>query len=97
MVAWGANGVGELGDGTVNAANLTPAPVVFDDVTPPTLTFGAPVPSAPNGQNGWYITDVSIPWMGTDAHSALNYATNPASPLVLSAEGAAVKRLGHDL
>jgi alpha-tubulin suppressor-like RCC1 family protein len=90
VVAWGANGAGELGDGTVYTADLTPAPVVFDDVTPPTLTFGAPVPGAPNGEGGWYITDVAIPWVGADAHSALDHATNPTSPLVLSAEGAAV-------
>jgi hypothetical protein len=90
VIAWGANGVGELGDGTVYTANLTPAPVVFDDVTPPTLTFGAAVPAAANGANGWYITDVSFPWAAADAHSALNNTTNPPNPLVVGAEGFAI-------
>ena len=89
VLAWGGNAVGELGDGTVYLANLTPAPVLFDDITPPTLTFGTPIPAVPNGANGWYVTDVAIPWTGADAHSALA-ATNPTSPLVLTAEGTAV-------
>jgi alpha-tubulin suppressor-like RCC1 family protein len=90
VLAWGANDAGELGDGTVYTANLTPSAVLFDDTTPPTLLFGTPTPSAPNGANGWYVTDVSIPWTGADAYSALDAARNPTSPLVLSAEGIAV-------
>jgi hypothetical protein len=89
VVAWGSNDVGELGDGTSYPQNLLPAPVLFDDVTPPTLVFGTPSPAAPNGANGWYVTDVSIPWTGTDADSALG-AGNPTSPLILSSEGSAV-------
>ena len=38
MLAWGANGSGQLGDGTVYTKNLTPAPVLIDDVTPPTFS-----------------------------------------------------------
>jgi alpha-tubulin suppressor-like RCC1 family protein len=90
VLAWGANDVGELGDGTIYTANLTPSPVLFDDTTPPTLTFGPPTPPIPNGANGWYLTNVSIPWTGEDAYSALDATKNPTSPLVLSTEGAAV-------
>src|SRR5262249_41927482 len=39
VLAWGADDVGELGDGAVYTANFTPSKVLFDDTTPPTLTF----------------------------------------------------------
>jgi alpha-tubulin suppressor-like RCC1 family protein len=90
VLAWGANDVGELGDGTVYTANLLPSPVLFDDTTPPTIVFGKPVPLFPNGANGWYVTDVSIPWTGADADSELDSTENPLSPLVLTGEGTAV-------
>jgi alpha-tubulin suppressor-like RCC1 family protein len=35
VLSWGANGVGELGDGTTYPANLLPGPILFDDTTPP--------------------------------------------------------------
>ena len=38
VLAWGANGSGQLGDGTVYTKNLTPAPVLIDDVIPPTFS-----------------------------------------------------------
>jgi hypothetical protein len=38
VLAWGANGSGQLGDGTVYTKNLTSAPVLIDDVTPPTFS-----------------------------------------------------------
>ncbi len=56
VLAWGANDVGQLGDGTVYTANLTPSLVLFDDTTLPTLLFGIPTPSVPNGANGCYVT-----------------------------------------
>ncbi len=34
--SWGANGSGQLGDGTTYTTNLRPSFVLFDDVTPPT-------------------------------------------------------------
>jgi sugar lactone lactonase YvrE len=57
------------------------------DNTPPTVTFGIPVP-APNA-NGWNNTSVTIPFTASDTGAGVA-STNPASPLVLSAQGAAV-------
>jgi hypothetical protein len=87
VLAWGADDSGELGDGAVYTANFIPSKVLFDDTTPPTLTFGAPSPPVPNGANGWYTTNVSIPWTAVDADSKLDATRNPTSPLVLADEG----------
>jgi hypothetical protein len=66
----------------------TPKSVAVNiDATPPSLTFGAPYP-APNAA-GWNNTSVSIPFTASDATSGVA-STNPASPLVLSTEGAFV-------
>lgn len=45
LFAWGANGSGQLGDGTVYTKNLTPAPVMFDDVTRPAFLSVQVTPS----------------------------------------------------
>ena len=90
VVTWGANGVGELGDGTSYTETLVPGPIVFDDTTPPTLTFGTPIPASPNGQNGWYLGNVSIPWTAADAHSTVSNQNIPANPLIVTGEGSAV-------
>jgi hypothetical protein len=39
--SWGANGSGQLGDGTVYTRNRTPAFVLFDDVTTPMVSISA--------------------------------------------------------
>ncbi len=57
------------------------------DKTAPTLTFGAP--SGTLGTNGWYISNVSIPYTTGDNLSGVA-SSIPASPVVLSTEGAAV-------
>jgi len=57
------------------------------DNTPPTLTFGAPVP--PPNANGWNNTNVTIPFNASDSGAGLA-STNPAGPLVLSGQGSAV-------
>lgn len=57
------------------------------DKTMPTLTFGTASP-APNAA-GWNNTDVSIPFTASDALSGVA-ETQPATPLLLSVEGAAV-------
>ncbi len=57
------------------------------DKTAPTLAFGTPAP-APNAA-GWNNTNVSIGYTAADALSGVDQAT-PASPLALTAEGAAV-------
>jgi hypothetical protein len=57
------------------------------DNTPPTLTFGTPVP-APNA-NGWNNTSVTVPFTASDTGAGVA-STNPASPLLLSAQGLAV-------
>jgi alpha-tubulin suppressor-like RCC1 family protein len=50
--AWGANGTGQLGDGTVYTRNLTPAYVLIDDVTAPAVTLSASrtILTPPNGR-----------------------------------------------
>ena len=58
------------------------------DRTPPVVTLGEPYPE-PNDA-GWYRVDVSVPFSATDALSGIDPAA-PASPLVVSGEGAAVK------
>ena len=57
------------------------------DATPPVLSFGTPSP-VPNA-NGWNKTNLSIPFTRSDALSGLA-STSTTSPLVISAEGAAV-------
>jgi len=57
------------------------------DATAPALAFGAATP-APNA-NGWNKTNVSIPFTTSDALSGVASSSGP-SPLVISAEGAAV-------
>jgi len=44
VLAWGANGVNQLGDGAVFTSNLTPSDVLIDDVTPPTMGVASPTP-----------------------------------------------------
>jgi hypothetical protein len=74
---------------TDNAGNRETAKTVtvWIDETLPMATFGLATP-APNGA-GWNKTDVSIPFTASDTPSGVD-STNPASPLVLSAEGTAV-------
>jgi hypothetical protein len=57
------------------------------DTAPPTLSFGPPSP-APNAA-GWINTNVSIPFTADDNLSGVA-STAPSSPLVLTAEGAAI-------
>ena len=57
------------------------------DKTAPTLTWGTATP-APNAA-GWNNSDVSIAFTASDATSGVA-STDPASPLVLTAEGSAV-------
>jgi hypothetical protein len=58
------------------------------DLTNPTVVLGTAYP-APNAA-GWNNTDVNVPFTATDALSGIASTTPPSSPLVLSAEGAAV-------
>jgi uncharacterized repeat protein (TIGR03803 family) len=71
-------------DAATNATSAAYSWVV--DQTPPSITFGIPSP-VPNA-NGWNSTSVSIPFTVSDP-SGIATAT-PASPLVLSSEGASV-------
>jgi PKD repeat protein len=57
------------------------------DKTSPTLTFGAPSPAS--NLAGWNNTNVSIPFTAADALSGVA-STTVLSPLLLTAEGAAV-------
>ncbi|TAK07109.1 MAG: hypothetical protein EPO39_07310 [Candidatus Manganitrophaceae bacterium] len=57
------------------------------DKTAPTALFGAASP-APNGA-GWNNTNVSVPFTASDTLSGVA-EVNPATPLTLSSEGAAV-------
>jgi microsomal dipeptidase-like Zn-dependent dipeptidase len=57
------------------------------DLTPPTLTFNAQQP--PANVNGWNRTDVALPFVPADALSGVASTSIP-SPLVLTAEGAAI-------
>ena len=102
----GTGNAGFSGDGgAATTANIRGGSLAFDsfgnlymsdgvnnvirvlDNTPPTVTFGIPVP-APNA-NGWNNTSVTIPFTASDTGAGVA-STNPASPLVLSAQGAAV-------
>lgn len=56
------------------------------DVTPPTLTWGAPT-TAPTA-SGWYATPVTLPFTVADNRPGPITAT-PASPLVIATSGAA--------
>jgi hypothetical protein len=60
------------------------------DATKPTLTFGAASPAA--NSNGWNRTDVSFAFTAADAMSGVA-STNPASPVAVSGEGAALEVL----
>jgi len=69
-------------------SNTFTSPVVKIDKTAPTLVFGAASP-VPNGA-GWNNTNVSVPFTPGDALSGVASTTPAASPVVVSAEGAAV-------
>src|SRR5205807_870457 len=75
---------------TDNAGNVegTKTLTVKIDKTAPTLTFGPATP-APNAA-GWNNTNVSVPFTAADALSGVASTTPATSPLVLTAEGAAV-------
>lgn len=62
--------------------------VVRIDLTNPVVVLGTASP-APNVA-GWNNTDVNVPFTATDVPSGIASTTPTASPLVLSAEGAAV-------
>jgi len=95
--AWGANGTGQLGDGTVYTRNLTPAFVLIDDVTPPSLSLSASrtILSPPNG----HMVPVTLSGRMTDADTGIDSATaafavtdeygrvQPAGPIALDANG----------
>ncbi len=70
--AWGANGTGQLGDGTVYTRNLTPAYVLIDDVAPPSLTLLASrtILSPPNGN----MVPVTLSGRMTDVDSGIDAA-----------------------
>nr|QOV09080.1 hypothetical protein HULAa30F3_00035 [uncultured Dehalococcoidia bacterium] len=71
------------GVGMTTSASVT----IKLDKTPPTVAYGAA--AAPPNANGWYAADVTVPFTAGDALSGLK-TVNKASPLVLTAEGAAV-------
>jgi hypothetical protein len=77
---------GGCADNVGNLATMAFGPILIDK-TPPALSFGASSP-APNAA-GWNNTNVSVPFTAFDALSGL-LSANPASPLVLTAEGSAV-------
>ncbi len=95
--AWGANGTGQLGDGTVYTRNLTPAFVLIDDVTPPSLSLSTSrtILSPPNGHR----VPVTLSGRMTDADSGIDSATaafavtdeyasvQPAGTIALDANG----------
>ncbi|HEU5422300.1 MAG TPA: hypothetical protein VFU72_02070, partial [Nitrolancea sp.] len=62
--------------------------VVRVDLTDPTVALGTAYP-APNAA-GWNNTDVNVPFTATDTPSGIASTAPPASPLVLTDEGAAV-------
>ena len=51
VLSWGANGSGQLGDGTTYTKNLTPANVLIEDVTPPAFSSIHLTPSIVGGQS----------------------------------------------
>ena len=69
-----------------NSATFT-SPAFNIDKTPPTLTWGTATPAA--NAAGWNNTNVSVPYTVADALSGVD-TSQPASPLVVSAQGNAV-------
>jgi hypothetical protein len=71
--------------GATGTASLT----IFNvDLTPPTIT--AAVTSAPDGANGWYISDVTVQFTCSDDGSGIPANACPADE-ILSTEGTAVE------
>ena len=72
--SWGANGSGQLGDGTTYTKNLTPSPVLFDDVTPPAFVSLAVSRTLLWPPNGAYVP-VTVSGIVEDADSSVASAT----------------------
>jgi hypothetical protein len=84
----------DAGGGTVLApqglcyqTNLFQAEVNIDSVAPTATCSQSPV--SPNGNNGWYVTDITESCNGTDALSGIGTAT-PTLPGLPAAGGASV-------
>ena len=71
---------------TDNAGNVegVQSLTVKIDTTYPTITFGAPTPTA--NFRGWHNTPVTLPYVAFDATSGIGSAS-PGSPLIFSNEG----------
>jgi alpha-tubulin suppressor-like RCC1 family protein len=94
--SWGANGSGQLGDGTTSTKHLMPAPVLFEDVTPPAFVSLAVSRTVLWPPNGAYVP-VTVSGIVEDADSSVASATyavtdeygllQPAGTLQLDASG----------
>ena len=90
---------GTCADNAGNSAAASTFGPVKIDKTAPVISDLGPTPSSPNGDNGWYITDVSNGFEATDATSGLSASCIANFPLssghnrqskTTSGEGAAV-------
>ncbi|MCE7985038.1 MAG: hypothetical protein DYG89_28015 [Caldilinea sp. CFX5] len=89
VVATIAAGVAVDSDGNLTTASTSTdnSVTVNFDSTPPVIT---PVlnPATPNGQNGWYISDVTVSFTCTDEAGGSGLATNTVAGATLSTDGA---------
>jgi len=97
VLTWGANGTGQLGDGTIYTRNLTPASVLIDDVTAPAVSLSASrtVLRPPNGN----MVPVTFSGRMTDVDTGIDTVTagfmvtdeygriQPAGAIALDAHG----------
>ncbi|MEN8041093.1 MAG: hypothetical protein ABFR95_06275 [Actinomycetota bacterium] len=67
---------GSCTDGAGNLGTFSPWYRINVDLTPPTVTWDA---SGESNANGWYNTDVTVLYSGSDALSGIDYCDDPVT------------------
>jgi hypothetical protein len=73
---------GTCADNAGNTASGATFGLIKIDKTAPVISDLGPTPSSPNGNNGWYVTDVSNKFKASDATSGLSATCTASFPLV---------------